>query len=85
MHSAYAQLLAGLALSIVLIYLVIVVNFQSWLDPFIVITRAAGGPGRDLLEPVPDGHDAVRAGADRGDHVHGDRDREHHPGGGLRT
>ena len=38
MHSAYAQLLAGLALSIVLIYLVIVVNFQSWLDPFVIIT-----------------------------------------------
>ncbi|MGI4745798.1 MAG: efflux RND transporter permease subunit [Janthinobacterium lividum] len=38
MHSAYAQLLAGLALSIVLIYLVIVVNFQSWVDPFVIIT-----------------------------------------------
>ncbi|MDB5478957.1 MAG: transporter [Caulobacteraceae bacterium] len=38
MHSAYTQLLLGLALSIVLIYLVIVVNFQSWLDPFIIIT-----------------------------------------------
>jgi multidrug efflux pump subunit AcrB len=38
MHDAYAQLLAGLALSIVLIYLVIVVNFQSWLDPFIIIS-----------------------------------------------
>jgi multidrug efflux pump subunit AcrB len=38
MRSAYAQLLVGLALSIVLIYLVIVVNFQSWLDPFIIIT-----------------------------------------------
>ena len=38
MRSAYAQLLAGLALSILLVYLVIVVNFQSWLDPFIIIT-----------------------------------------------
>jgi multidrug efflux pump subunit AcrB len=38
MHDAYAQLLAGLALSILLIYLVIVVNFQSWLDPFIIIS-----------------------------------------------
>ncbi len=38
MHDAYAQLIAGLALSIVLIYLVIVVNFQSWLDPFVIIT-----------------------------------------------
>jgi multidrug efflux pump subunit AcrB len=30
---AYSQLLIGLAFSIVLVYLVIVVNFQSWLDP----------------------------------------------------
>ena len=38
MSSAYSQLLEGLALSILLVYLVIVVNFQSWLDPFIIIT-----------------------------------------------
>jgi multidrug efflux pump subunit AcrB len=45
MHSAYVQLLAGLALSIVLIYLVIVVNFQSWLDPFIIITALPAALG----------------------------------------
>ena len=39
---AYAQLLIGLAFSIVLVYLVIVVNFQSWLDPFIIITALPG-------------------------------------------
>ena len=38
MRSAYAQLLGGLGLAIVLVYLIIVVNFQSWLDPFIIIT-----------------------------------------------
>ena len=38
MQSAYAQLLEGLALSAVLVFLVIVVNFQSWLDPMIVIS-----------------------------------------------
>src|SRR5207302_8720814 len=37
MTSAYQQLFVGLALAIVLIYLLIVVNFQSWLDPFVVI------------------------------------------------
>ncbi len=45
MHSAYAQLIAGLALSIVLIYLVIVVNFQSWLDPFIIISALPAALG----------------------------------------
>ncbi len=38
MTSAYSQLYFGLAGAIVLIYLVIVVNFQSWLDPFIIVT-----------------------------------------------
>jgi multidrug efflux pump subunit AcrB len=38
MQSAYYQLFIGLAFSAVLIYLLIVVNFQSWLDPFVIIT-----------------------------------------------
>ena len=42
MGSAYVQLIGGLALSIVLVYLVIVINFQSWLDPFIIITALPG-------------------------------------------
>jgi len=37
MTSAYQQLLIGLAFSIVLIYLLIVVNFQSWIDPLIIV------------------------------------------------
>jgi len=38
MRASYWGLLAGLAFAIVLVYLLIVVNFQSWLDPFIIIT-----------------------------------------------
>src|SRR3989475_6548944 len=38
MRSSYIGLLGGLAFSIVLVYLLIVVNFQSWLDPFIMIS-----------------------------------------------
>ncbi len=38
MRSSYFGLLGGLAFSIVLVYLLIVVNFQSWLDPFIIIS-----------------------------------------------
>jgi multidrug efflux pump subunit AcrB len=38
MRSSYLGLLFGLAFAIVLVYLLIVVNFQSWLDPFIIIT-----------------------------------------------
>jgi len=42
MNNAYSQLYLGLAGAVVLIYLVIVVNFQSWLDPFIIITALPG-------------------------------------------
>jgi multidrug efflux pump subunit AcrB len=38
MRNSYLGLLGGLVFSIVLVYLLIVVNFQSWLDPFIIIT-----------------------------------------------
>jgi multidrug efflux pump subunit AcrB len=38
MHSSYVGLLNGLAFAIILVYLLIVVNFQSWLDPFIIIS-----------------------------------------------
>jgi multidrug efflux pump subunit AcrB len=38
MNSAYSGLLFGLLGAIVLVYFVIVINFQSWQDPFIVIT-----------------------------------------------
>jgi len=38
MQSSFFGLYAGLAFAIVLVYLLITVNFQSWLDPFIIIT-----------------------------------------------
>ncbi len=42
MHGAYIELIGGLIAAIVFIYLLIVVNFQSWLDPFIIITALPG-------------------------------------------
>jgi len=38
MQTSFVGLLAGLGFAILLIYLLIVVNFQSWLDPFIIIS-----------------------------------------------
>jgi multidrug efflux pump subunit AcrB len=38
MNTAFSGLFIGLLGAIVLIYLIIVVNFQSWLDPFVIIT-----------------------------------------------
>ncbi|MBT9331722.1 efflux RND transporter permease subunit [Paracidobacterium acidisoli] len=38
MRSSFIGLLGGLVFSILLVYLLIVINFQSWLDPFIIIS-----------------------------------------------
>ena len=38
MHTSFLGLSVGLALAIVLVYLLIVINFQSWIDPLIIIT-----------------------------------------------
>jgi multidrug efflux pump subunit AcrB len=38
MQASFTGLFRGLALSILLVYLLIVVNFQSWLDPFIIVS-----------------------------------------------
>jgi CzcA family heavy metal efflux pump len=42
MNTAFSGLTFGLLGAIVLVYLLIVVNFQSWLDPFIIITALPG-------------------------------------------
>ena len=38
MNNAYSQLYLGLLGAVVLIYFLIVINFQSWTDPFVIIT-----------------------------------------------
>ena len=42
MKSSFLGLGVGLVMAIVLVYLLVVVNFQSWLDPFIIITALPG-------------------------------------------
>jgi CzcA family heavy metal efflux pump len=42
MSQSFIGLGAGVVMAIVLVYLLIVVNFQSWLDPFIIITALPG-------------------------------------------
>jgi multidrug efflux pump subunit AcrB len=42
MTDAYRQLFFGLTFSVLLIYLLIVVNFQSWLDPFVIVMALPG-------------------------------------------
>ncbi|CAH9018915.1 efflux RND transporter permease subunit [Candidatus Nitrosacidococcus sp. I8] len=45
MENAFKEMIIGLVASIVLIYLLVVVNFQSWVDPFIIITALPGALG----------------------------------------
>ena len=42
MHTSFTGLSIGLVMAMVLIYFLLVVNFQSWLDPFIIITALPG-------------------------------------------
>jgi multidrug efflux pump subunit AcrB len=42
MQSSFSGLFVGLIFSVVLVYLLMVVNFQSWVDPFIIITALPG-------------------------------------------
>jgi multidrug efflux pump subunit AcrB len=42
MRASFLDLSVGLVMAIALIYLLLVVNFQSWLDPFIIITALTG-------------------------------------------
>jgi multidrug efflux pump subunit AcrB len=42
MNKSFAGLAAGLIFAVVLVYFLMVVNFQSWTDPFIIITALPG-------------------------------------------
>ena len=78
MAAAYQQLFVGIALAVVLIYLLIVVNFQSWLDPFVIVKRAADRAGWNRLDVVHHQDDALGSRIDGRDHVHGRGDRQQH-------
>ena len=42
MNSSFIGLAAGLGFAVLLVYFLMVVNFQSWLDPFIILTALPG-------------------------------------------
>ena len=54
----------------ILVYLLMVVNFQSWLDPFIIITALPAALGRNCLDALRHAHDSERSFLDGRDHVH---------------
>ncbi len=73
MHASFAGLLAGLAAAIVLVYLLMVVNFQSWLDPLAIVGAlpvALSGMHGCCSRPIP--HQCSRDHG--GDHLRWHRD-----------
>src|SRR5258705_13832013 len=42
MQSSFTRLAAGMVFAVLLVYLLMAVNFQSWLDPFIILTALPG-------------------------------------------
>ncbi len=70
MASSFSGLAIGLIFSIVLVYLLMVVNFQSWVDPFIIITALPGALCGNRLDAVPYRDNAECAVTDGHNHVY---------------
>ena len=76
MRESFAGLIGGLIFAMLLVYLLMVVNFQSWVDPLIIIMCAAARTCGNRLDAVCDRHYSQRARADGSHHVHGRRNGE---------
>ena len=72
MSTSFFGLAIGLVMSIALIYLLLVVNFQSWLDPFIILTALTGALA-GVIGTAHYKHHPKRTGNDGRDHVYGRR------------
>ena len=83
-EGAFGGLLAGLAGAVLLIYLLIVVNFHSWRDAFVIVSGLPAALA-GIVWMLFVTRAAVGAGLDRRDPVHGRRDREQHPRRDLRA
>ena len=76
MQSSFFRLSLGMIFAVVLVYLLMTVNFQSWLDPFIILMALPGAHGRHIMDAVRHRHDAQRSVIDGRHHVHRRGDRQ---------
>ena len=83
MQKSYIGLLSGLVFSILLIYLLIVVNFQSWLDPFLIISALPAALAGIAWFLFATGTRLSVPGTHGRHHVHGRGDIELDPRGEL--
>ena len=84
MRESYTGLFTGIALAIILVYLFLVMNFQSWIDPLIVLMAVPFALAGVLWDAVPVADPDERAGADGHAHVHLFDHRQQHFGGQFR-
>ena len=84
MNSSFSGLIFGLAAAIVLIYLLIVVNFQSWADPFVIITALPAALAGIVWMLFATGTTLSVPALDRRHHVHGRSHRQQRPRHQLR-
>ena len=69
MRASFAGLESGIAMAIVLVYLLMVINFQSWVDPLIILSGLPGAMA-GIVAAVPDWNHGQRPRAHRCNHVH---------------
>ena len=84
MNTAFTDLGEGLILAVVLVYALLVVLFQSWVDPLIIMMAVPGALIGILWMLALDRHQHQCGIADGRDHVGGHLGVELHPGGELR-
>ena len=84
MQNSFYRLGLGMIFAVVLVYLLMAVNFQSWMDPFIILMALPGRAGRYRLDAVHHPDHVQRALPDGLHHVHRRGHREQHSAGGLR-
>ena len=83
MRESFTGLGLGMIFAVLLVYLLMVVNFQSWLDPFIILTALPGAACGILWMLFLTRHDLQRAVADGSDHDGRRGDGELHPDGDV--
>jgi multidrug efflux pump subunit AcrB len=84
MRTSFTRLGLGMIFAVVLVYLVMAVNFQSWLDPFIILMALPGAMAGMLWMLYLTRHHSQRSGADGRDHGHRRCDGQQHPAGHVR-
>ena len=78
MNSSFTGLGWGLIFAVMLVYLLMVVNFQSWLDPLIILMALPGRAGGHPLDALRHPDHRQRSVADGRDHEHRRGDGEQH-------